>query len=469
MMRMKLVEETVHKICVAPAKKEMETIHLDGSTKPYDPFDERRLKNPTTDMETMTHLLKASLGSGILSMPYAFKCAGLSMGLLATVLTAFICTYCSYILVKCAHSLYFRVKIHTMSYADVAEVAFANGPAAVRPYSKFSRVMVMIALFVSYFGAVSCYTVIAGENFQEVIEHYTKVNINIRYYIASVLPILLPLAFIPNLKALVPFSFAANVLIVLGLGITVYFLIFGTAQEVAIRYLPEKWADLSFTFSITVFAMEAIGLMMPLENNMKNPTHFTGICGVLNRGMTVVSLIYIIIGVIGYLKFGDRVAANITKNLPIEHIVAQVAKVSIGVSVLLSYVLQFFVCLEILWNLIKDYCAKSERLYNSLCRIGLVFFSVLLAVAIPTIGPFASLIGALCFSFLGIIFPVFIDVVTYWEKQSKSTLLLRSAPVLLFGVLALCFGTYTSMLDIIDLYSGKNLNTTMANNGSVSA
>lgn len=59
--------------------------------------------------------------------------------------------------------------------------------------------------------------------------------------------------------------------------------------------------------------------MMPLENNMKNPTHFTGICGVLNRGMTVVAMIYIVIGVIGYLKFGDLVDANITANLPIEN------------------------------------------------------------------------------------------------------------------------------------------------------
>lgn len=51
-------------------------------------------------METLTHLLKASLGTGILAMPFAFKRAGLYGGIFATILTAFVCTHCSYILVS---------------------------------------------------------------------------------------------------------------------------------------------------------------------------------------------------------------------------------------------------------------------------------------------------------------------------------------------------------------------------------
>lgn len=50
-------------------------------------------------METITHLLKASLGTGILAMPIAFMYSGLALGIAATIFTAFICTHCSYILV----------------------------------------------------------------------------------------------------------------------------------------------------------------------------------------------------------------------------------------------------------------------------------------------------------------------------------------------------------------------------------
>lgn len=60
-------------------------------------------------METLTHLLKASLGTGILAMPFAFMRAGSVAGIFLTVVTAFICTHCSYILV----SLYKKQKKKT--------------------------------------------------------------------------------------------------------------------------------------------------------------------------------------------------------------------------------------------------------------------------------------------------------------------------------------------------------------------
>lgn len=41
--------------------------------------------------------------------------------------------------VKCAHTLYFRTRVSTLSYADIAEVSFANGPKSLRKWSKFAR------------------------------------------------------------------------------------------------------------------------------------------------------------------------------------------------------------------------------------------------------------------------------------------------------------------------------------------
>jgi solute carrier family 36 (proton-coupled amino acid transporter) len=79
------------------------------------------------DMDTLTHLLKASLGTGILAMPMAFSYAGLVTGIFATVLTALICTHCAYVLVKCAHTLYRRTRRTAMNFSEVAEVAFVNG------------------------------------------------------------------------------------------------------------------------------------------------------------------------------------------------------------------------------------------------------------------------------------------------------------------------------------------------------
>lgn len=97
----------------------------------------------------------------------------------------------------------------------------------------------------------------------QVIEHYTKYKLDERYYIFSVLPPLTLLSLIPNLKALAPFSAAANTFMATGLGITLYKLIFETSYKSMweLRQTPFSLESLPSTFSITVFAMEAIGLV----------------------------------------------------------------------------------------------------------------------------------------------------------------------------------------------------------------
>lgn len=62
--------------------------------------------------------------------------------------------------------------------------------------------------------------------------------------------------------------------------------------------------------------MEGIGVVMPVENEMKKPQHFLGCPGVLNIAMTAVALLYGFVGFCGYLQFGDEVRGSLTLNLP---------------------------------------------------------------------------------------------------------------------------------------------------------
>lgn len=142
-----------------------------------------------------------------------------------------------------------------------------------------------------------------------------KKNLDIRIFIIFLLIPLIFMVWIRNLKYLAPVSMIANFFMAIGLGITFYFIV-GTGgldfdKVVAIKP-PSEWPEF---FSLTIFAIEAIGVIMPLENSMKTPRSMLGFCGVLNKGMTGVTLIYILLGFLGYLRYGDAVEDSITLNL----------------------------------------------------------------------------------------------------------------------------------------------------------
>lgn len=69
-------------------------------------------------------------------------------------------------------------------------------------------------------------------------------------------------------------------------------------------------------FGTTLFAIEAVGVVIALENNMKTPKSFGSRFGVLNVGMTVITLLYAVFGFLGYLKYGAESDESITLNLP---------------------------------------------------------------------------------------------------------------------------------------------------------
>ena len=50
---------------------------------------------------------------------------------------------------------------------------------------------------------------------------------------------------------------------------------------------------------------------------MRNPDHFPRI---LNLGMFLVSILYISVGVVGYLRYGAAICGSITLNLPYDKV-----------------------------------------------------------------------------------------------------------------------------------------------------
>ncbi|KAG8240463.1 hypothetical protein J437_LFUL010801 [Ladona fulva] len=438
----------------------------DAEEGEYNPFEHRKVERPNSDLGGLAHLLKSSLGTGILAMPNAFRNGGLVLGTIATLFVGYICTHCVYILVDSSHTLCRRLKVPSLTYAETAEAAIKTGPILLRPYATVVRRIVDVSLALTYYSAACVYVVFMATSTKQVADLYVGADIDVRLYVLMFLLPLLVLGSIRDLKFLVPFSAVANICIVISFALTLYY-VFREIPTLEDRSLAGTPAQLPLFFATAIFAMEGIGVVMPVENSMKHPQHFLSCPGVLCVAMTIVVSLYTVIGFFGYIKYGDLTQGSITLNLPTQEPLAQAVKVLIAVSIVFTYGLQFYVPTEITWRMAKDHFSEKRQLVvEYIMRWIIVVITVIIAAIVPHLGPIISLVGALFFSTLGLIIPAAVDAITscHVDTSSASTpsppfrftfRVAKDAFIILFALVGLLSGTYASVLEIIEANRGS--------------
>lgn len=148
-----------------------------------------------------------------------------------------------------------------------------------------------------------------------------------------------------------------------------------------------------------------------------------------------------------------------------------------AVAIFFSYCLQFYVPINIMGPWVKSHFHTEQQKHyaESMFRTVLVFFTceggegwlivisrgynynspfftVLLACIIPNLGGIISLVGAVSSSALALIFPPIIEIVTFWPDGlgKYKWMLWKDLFILMFGLLGFVFGTYTSLLHLMN-------------------
>ncbi|XP_058444561.1 proton-coupled amino acid transporter-like protein CG1139 [Malaya genurostris] len=418
----------------------------------YDPLQHRKLDNPTTNLDTLMHMLNGNLGTGILAMPNAFKNSGLYVGLFATLIMGVICTHCMHILVKCSHELCRRYEVPSISFSELGRYAFESGPNALYRVGRLIGVLINCFLILMQIGFCCVYFLFVAVNLCDFLA-YVSIEVDVFTVLLCLLVPMIAMNMIRSLKYLTPTSLVASVLAISGITIAFMFLLQDLPHSSSVTPISE-WSTMPLFFGTAMYAFEGIGVILPLENNMKTPKDFCRWNGVLNTGMTIVVCLYSSVGFYGYLKYGDEAQGSITLNLPSEEFLAQSVRLLMAIAVFASYALQFYVPMTIVGPTVRSWFGSQSAKSAAECtaRVALVLLTFTLAAIIPNLGAFISLVGAVSTSTLALVFPPIIEIVTYWPGRKYGTgnwILWKNIAICAFGLVGFFIGTSTSVVEII--------------------
>ncbi|CAH0397554.1 unnamed protein product [Chilo suppressalis] len=423
----------------------------------YNPFEHRKVQKPNSDIRSTANLIKASLGSGLLAGPLAFANAGWGIGIIGTVIIGIICGHCIHILVKTSRGCCVIEKKPSLGYAETCKSAFENGPKCVQPFANAASVFAEFSLLSTYVGVCCIYTVLISDSIKQLVDRYFPSAIMpVEYYCLIILVPLCILSQIKYLKWLAIFSVLANVLLVATYLVCLYY-IFKDSISFTDKTAIGDPARYPAFISTVIFAMEGIGVVMPIENEMKKPKNFLGCPSVLIVAMSAIVFLYSTLGLFGYFRYGDVLRGSITLNLPMDEWPALCAKIFIVLSIFFTYPLQFFVVIDIFTKYTEPHIKENYRLTTQVvARIVGVCCCVGIGIALPLLEQIINIVGAFFYSILGLIIPGIIETVFRWEDLGKfKWVLWKNGFIVLFGVGSLVSGCTVTVMDIIDILHRK--------------
>lgn len=431
-----------------------------GYSDDYEPYEHRTKTHATSNMETLLHLIKGSVGAGMLAMPLAFKNAGLLTATIGTILISFLASYCMHQLLRIRHHICKRQRISKIEYADAMKIAVCNGPNCLKWLSKPAPYLVDFFVCAYQLGICCAYIGFIAGTAKQVVDFHWALHWDVRIWMLITGIVICPLNQIRNLHYLSPLSAAGDFLLIGGIGIIFYFIFKdGVPSLENTRMIAEQpFTGFALFFGTLMYAVQTIGVIVALEDNMKTPADYRKPTGVFNIGMAVITSAYLMTGFWGYIKYGAQTEPTITWNLPTADPLTECIKIMFAVLILLTYPLQCFVPIEILWS---KYCLphvkkKSsdpslEIAYSTLLRTVILWGTVILSITVPFLDLLISFVGGFTLPCVGITFPALMEICIYHnELRLTKPLLVKNLALVAFGLFSCVLSTYVCLLAIYE-------------------
>ncbi|CAI4721608.1 AMP_1a_G0045930.mRNA.1.CDS.1 [Saccharomyces cerevisiae] len=304
-------------------------------------------KGTTSTKKVFLILLKSFIGTGVLFLPNAFHNGGLFFSVSMLAFFGIYSYWCYYILVQAKSSC------GVSSFGDIG----------LKLYGPWMRIIILFSLVITQVGFSGAYMIFTAKNLQAFLDNVFHVGVlPLSYLMVFQTIIFIPLSFIRNISKLSLPSLLANFFIMAGLVIVIiftakrlFFDLMGTpAMGVVYGLNADRW---TLFIGTAIFAFEGIGLIIPVQDSMRNPEKFPLVLALV---ILTATILFISIATLGYLAYGSNVQTVILLNLPQSNIFVNLIQLFYSIAIMLSTPLQLFPAIKIIEN---KFFPKFTKIY----------------------------------------------------------------------------------------------------------
>ncbi|XP_022842695.1 amino acid transporter AVT1C isoform X1 [Olea europaea var. sylvestris] len=372
-------------------------------------------------------------GVGVLSTPYAVKEGGW-LGLSILLIFAVLSYYTGILLRSCLDS---QPGIET--YPDIGQAAFG----------RVGRIVISIILYVELYACCIEFIILESDNLSSLFPNahlsIGGFELNSHHFFALMTALaILPTVWLRDLSILSYISAGgviASVLVVaclfwVGLVDQVGFQTNGTMLNLS---------TLPVSIGLYGYCYSGHAVFPNIYTSMAKPNQYPA---VLLTSFGICTLLYTGVAILGYTMFGESTQSQFTLNMPQDLVASKIAVWTTVVNPFTKYALTMSPVAMSLEELIPSNHKKSH-IYSIIIRTALVMSTLLVALSIPFFGLVMAFIGSLLTMLVTLILPCacYLSIL-----KGKINLFQGSICILIIvvGVIASVFGTYSALSEIIE-------------------
>jgi len=421
------------------------TVDSEASEVSSDAGD-KKVIGKTTTLQACATLTTTIVGAGVLSLPATFARGGWFVAPPLLILCGLAMMEAGFALDKVCHMVEALLRAgktplsfeRLVGFEDLFEAAFGRG----------SRVLAAVPVSLLLLCMGGALMILIGQSLAFIS------GLAYEQGVIAAAVVFAPLSLLDDMNIIARLSFVgvvASVAYVLCIGCAGWRAShFGTERTYLLAPEPSQLTDLGMVVSVMLLGFTYQQVVPTLRTEMCRPQELPwAIAGAVGSA----AFVYMVAGSLGYYGWGERVTGNVLESMRMP----DGSKMPEGLVLASAVIANLSVTFPII--MICVYRAAEDKVlghYSPLTRLVLLFITLLVGLFVPYFLAFFGLLA----SVLGVFF-VFSPIALHFALVKKSgeklsaAIMLKHIVVVSLGLVALIFGTWTSLQDLVKAFAAS--------------